>query len=78
LMDTHIPNMPKKFKWTSICQIAGGNSLLSQERSADGKIHATRDHNIVSSILWNTKTSAYGRPIRTKAWNADIRYSTPW
>jgi hypothetical protein len=42
---THIHN---------VYQRAGGNCFLGQERSADGGIDATRDHN-VRSVLWNTK-----------------------
>jgi hypothetical protein len=29
--------------------------LMGQERSADGGIHGTRDHNNIISILWNAK-----------------------
>jgi hypothetical protein len=44
-LDIHSPNMQKKFKQTSVCQ----------ERSDDGGIHTTRDHNKVRSVLPNTK-----------------------
>jgi hypothetical protein len=52
---THSSNKPKKFKQTSACQKADGNCFLRQKRSADGGIHATRDHNNITSVLWNTK-----------------------
>jgi hypothetical protein len=29
--------------------------FLGQERSADGGIHATRDHNNIRTVLWNMK-----------------------
>jgi hypothetical protein len=51
-MHTHSPNKPKEFKQTlSACQKADDNCFLEQERSADGGIHATRDHNNVRSVL---------------------------
>jgi hypothetical protein len=50
-MHTHSPNKPKKFKQTlSSCQEADGNCFIGQERSADGGIHATRDHNNVRNV----------------------------
>jgi hypothetical protein len=59
-MHTHSPNKPKKFKQTLFaCQKANGNHFLRQERSADGGIHATRDHN-VKSVLRNTKKHCIG------------------
>jgi hypothetical protein len=39
----------------SACQKADGNCFLGQVRSADGGIHATRDHNNTRSVLRNTK-----------------------
>jgi hypothetical protein len=43
------PNKQKKFKqMLSACQKAGGSCFLRQERSADGWIHAKRDHNVRS------------------------------
>jgi DNA-directed RNA polymerase subunit M/transcription elongation factor TFIIS len=58
-MHTHSPNRPKNFKQTvSACQKADANYSLGQERSADGGIHATRDHNNVRSALRNTKKTA--------------------
>jgi hypothetical protein len=62
-MHIHSPNKPKKFKQTSA---ADGNCFLGQERSADGGIHATRDHNDVRSVLQNIKKTAQGWPFRTK------------
>jgi transposase len=53
-MHTHSLNKSKEFKQTSACQKADDNCFLGQERSVDGGIHATRDHN-VTSILQNTK-----------------------
>jgi hypothetical protein len=55
-MHTHSPNKPKKFKQTlSACQKADGNCVMGQERSVEGGIHVTRDHNNVRSVLRNTK-----------------------
>jgi hypothetical protein len=55
-MHTYSPNKQKKFKQTwSVCQIADGNCFLGQERSADGGIHATRDHNNVTNVLKTLK-----------------------
>jgi hypothetical protein len=51
-MYTHSPDKPKTFKQTlSACQKADGSCFLGQERSADGGIHATRDHRNVTSVL---------------------------
>jgi hypothetical protein len=51
-MHTHSQNKPKKFKQTlSACQKADGNCFLGEERSADGGIYATRDHNNVRTVL---------------------------
>jgi hypothetical protein len=48
---THSPNKPKKFtQMVSVRQ----KDVTGQERSADGGIHATKDHN-VTSVLRNTK-----------------------
>jgi hypothetical protein len=56
LMHTHSPKKSKKFKQTlSACQKADGNCFLGQDRSADGGINATRDHNNVRNVLRNTK-----------------------
>jgi hypothetical protein len=56
---THSPQTPRKFKQPlSTCQKAYGNCLLGQERSADGRIHATRDHSNVISVLRNTERTA--------------------
>jgi hypothetical protein len=56
-VDTHtFTNKPKKFKQLlSACQISDGNCFLSQERSVDGGIRATRDHNNVRNVFRNTK-----------------------
>jgi hypothetical protein len=59
---THSSQTPRKFKQTlSTCQKADGNCLLGQERSADGRIHATRDHSNVISVLRNNKRTALGQ-----------------
>jgi hypothetical protein len=39
----------------SACQKADGSCFLRQERNTDGGIYATRDHNVVTSVLQNTK-----------------------
>jgi hypothetical protein len=57
-MHTRSPNKPKKFKQTSTCQQADGSCFMRQERSADGGIHAARDHNNIRSVLRNTKKTA--------------------
>jgi hypothetical protein len=54
-MHTHSPSKTKKLKQTSACQNADSNCFLEQQRSADGGIHVTRDHNNVRSVLRNTK-----------------------
>jgi histone-lysine N-methyltransferase SETMAR len=51
-MHTHSPNKPKKFKQTTVCQNA---VLWGRKKSADGGIHATGDHNNVTSVLQNIK-----------------------
>jgi hypothetical protein len=50
-MHTHLPNKLKKFKQT----LSARNCFLGQERSADGRINATRDHNNVIRVLQNIK-----------------------
>jgi hypothetical protein len=57
-MHTHSPNKPKKFKQTSACQKADGVFFMRKERSADGGIHAARDHSNIRSLLRNTKKAA--------------------
>jgi hypothetical protein len=47
--------LAEKFKQTSVCQKADGSCFLGQERSADGGIHATRDHNNFRSVLQKTE-----------------------
>jgi hypothetical protein len=55
-MHIHSPNKLKNFKQTlSVCQKDDGNCFLGQERSVDGGIHATRDHNNITSALQSTK-----------------------
>jgi hypothetical protein len=53
-MHTHSPKKPKKFA----CQKADGICFMGQERSVDGGIRATRDHNNLGSVLRNTKLTA--------------------
>jgi hypothetical protein len=69
-MHTHSPNKVKKFKhflpeslWVS---------LVGQERSADGGIHAMRDHSNVTSIFQNTKKLRSAGHSEQNAWNADF------
>jgi hypothetical protein len=58
-MHTHPPNRLEKFKQTlSACQKDDGNCFLRHERSADGGIYATRDHNNVRRALQNTTKTA--------------------
>jgi hypothetical protein len=52
------PNKPKKFKQTSACQQADGSSFMRQERSADGGIQVTSDHNNIRSVLQNAEKTA--------------------
>jgi hypothetical protein len=60
-MHTHSPNKLKMFTQTlSACQKADGNSFLGQERSTDGGIYATRDHNNIRSVLRNTIKTTSG------------------
>jgi hypothetical protein len=50
-MYEHSPKKPKKFKQTSSARnLIDANCFLGQERSADGGIHATRDHNVTSAL----------------------------
>jgi hypothetical protein len=73
-MHTHSPNKPKKFRQTlSACQKVDGTQFLGQERSAEGGIHATRDHNNIRSALQITKETMYGHT-EQKVWNAKIQY----
>jgi hypothetical protein len=51
LMHTYSPNKLKKFKQTFAFQKADGICFLGHERSDDGGIHATRDHNNARSVL---------------------------
>jgi hypothetical protein len=45
-----------EFKQTlSACQKPDGNRFLGQERDADARIHAIRDHSNVRSVFRNTK-----------------------
>jgi hypothetical protein len=54
-MHTHSPNKLKTFKQTlSTGQKAESSCFLGHKRNADCRIHATRDHNNVRSVLWNT------------------------
>jgi hypothetical protein len=50
-MHTHLPNKQNNFKQTSAYQKADGSCFLGQERSADGGIHAARDHNNIRNVL---------------------------
>jgi hypothetical protein len=64
-----------KFKQTwSTCQKVDGNCFLGQEKSADGRVHATRDNNDVRNVL---RTTNYVEPFRTNGRNADIQCSAP-
>jgi hypothetical protein len=49
----------EKFKqMLSACQKADGNCFLGQKMSANGRIHATKDHQNDRSELQNTKKTA--------------------
>jgi hypothetical protein len=51
-LHTYSPKKKKKFKqMLSTCQKTDGNCFLGQERSVNGGIHATRDHNNIRSVL---------------------------
>jgi hypothetical protein len=63
-MHTHSPNKPKEFKQTSACLKADGICFLGQEWRADGGIHATRDHDNVTSVCETLKYKFLG-PFRT-------------
>jgi hypothetical protein len=54
-VDAHTFNkQAEKFTQTlSACQKADGNCLLGHERSADGEIHAKRDHDRFRIVLGN-------------------------
>jgi hypothetical protein len=55
-MHTYSPNKAKKFRQTlSACQKAEGSCFLGQDRSADGGVHATRDHINVRNVVQNNK-----------------------
>jgi hypothetical protein len=71
---THTLNNPKNLK--TFCQKADGNCFLGQERSADDRIYATRDHSNVRSVLRNTNETALGH-LEEKVWLADIWCSAP-
>jgi hypothetical protein len=45
----------EKVQTNIVCQKADGNCFLGQDRSADGGIQATRDHNTVTNVLRNMK-----------------------
>jgi hypothetical protein len=66
-MHTDSPDKPKKLKQTlSACQKADDNCFLGQERSADGEIHATRNHSNVGNVLRNTEKNCVGPAIQNK------------
>jgi hypothetical protein len=67
-MDAYIfTKQAEKFKQTlSAYMKAYGNCFLGLERCADGGIHATRDHNKVTSVLRNTKKEKLRRIIQNK------------
>jgi hypothetical protein len=44
----------EKFQQMSACQKADGNCFLGQERSADGGIHAARDHSSIREVYCET------------------------
>jgi spore coat polysaccharide biosynthesis protein SpsF (cytidylyltransferase family) len=48
-MHTHSPHTRKLLN--TVCQKAGDNCFLGQERNVNGGIHATRDHDNVTSVL---------------------------
>jgi hypothetical protein len=58
-MHTHSPSKPKNLKQTlSACQKVDGSCFLGHKSSADGGIHAARDHNNVRSVLRDTEKTA--------------------
>jgi hypothetical protein len=71
------PHSTKKLKQTkNFFQNTDGNCFLGEERSADGGIHAARDHNVIH-VLQNTQKKTANGHLKQKAWNADIQNSTP-
>jgi hypothetical protein len=50
----------KKVQTNVVCQKADDNCFLGQERSADGEIHSTRNHNNITSVLRNIKKKLCG------------------
>jgi hypothetical protein len=56
-MHTYSSNKPNSLNepWLSARKLIDGNLFLGQEKSADGGIHATRDHNNARSVLQDTK-----------------------
>jgi hypothetical protein len=50
-VDAHTFTKQTKKVSTDVCQKADGNCFLGHERSADGGIHAPRDHDNVISVL---------------------------
>lgn len=75
---THIQSKPKEFnQMSSLCQNADGNCFLRQHKKGmlmvDG-LYETRDHNNITSVLWNAKKPTLGHS-EEKAWNADIQFS---
>jgi hypothetical protein len=69
-MHRRSPDKPYKFKqWLSVRKLMA-TTFLGQERSADGVIHATRDHNNARSVLRNTNQ---WDPSDQKSWGTDMR-----
>jgi hypothetical protein len=54
-MFTHSPKKLNKFKQTLSGRKLMANCFLEQERSADGDIYETGDHNNFTNVLRNTK-----------------------
>jgi hypothetical protein len=55
-VDAHTFTRQAEIVSTNIAwQKADGNCFLGQERSADGEIHASRDHNNITAVILNTK-----------------------
>jgi hypothetical protein len=58
-MHTQSPDMPKKFNQTlSVCQKAGCNCFIGEERSDDGEIHAKMDSSNFRTVLRNVRKIA--------------------
>jgi hypothetical protein len=57
---THSPDKPKQFKQTSARKLMATVFWDRQEKSIDGGIHATRDHNNATNVLRNTKKNCVG------------------